>query len=201
MADAGIALAEGSAVGGAIVAKDGVKVTSRTGMGGYTRITASAVQWTEVGDTLPGQPIYDTVVPFFRSPTSLTDITIVGGRSFWVDATVDVAGVTDVAGAVFNAQVRSPSPSGTLLAQMTYEVTGPLTVRFRLSPYQTQMATAVTLTRGVWDAEMRLNGVEYTVVPESKVTLIQGVSQGDGSYPDPAAMSTGEAYNAMVVVS
>lgn len=199
--DTTAASADSVAIGAAVIAKGGVQIAGRTGMAGYTRITTSTVQWTEVGDTLPGQPIYDTVMPFFFSPASQTAVTITGGRSFWVDVTVAVTGVTNVAGATFNAQVRAPSPSGTLLAQMSYEITGPLTVRFRLSPYQTQAATAITLTGGVWDAEMLLNGMEYTVVPRSKVTLIQGVSQGDGCYPDALCLSSGVALGALVVIS
>lgn len=192
------ATASAVAIGAAIVAKDGVKVTGRSGWGGYTRITGSTVQWTEVGDTLPGQPIYDTAVPFFASPSSLTDITIVGGRTF--DVTMAITAVPSVMGGTIQAQVRADTPYGQVLATMHAETVDATHVRFWLSPYETQHATAYGFTRAVWDAEVRLNGTEVTIVPQSVVTLIQGVTQLDGAYPDPVP-AIGRAFDALVEVA
>jgi hypothetical protein len=200
-ADAELASAAGTAVGAAVVAKAGIKVSSRGGLGGYNRISGSTVQWVEVGDTLPGQPIYDVAVPFFPSPTSKTDITIFGGRSFSHVVTVDIEGVTDITQAVFAAQVRANNPFGHMLATMDYQITGPLTVEFLLNPQQTQSATAAGIRHGVWDAEMHLNGVEVTIVPQSKVTLVQGVSQADDAYPCLGGRAAGVAFNAEVLVA
>ena len=192
------ATASAVAIGAAIVAKDGVKVTGRSGWGGYTRITGSTVQWTEVGDTLPGQPIYDTAVPFFVSPSSLTDITIVGGRTF--DVTLAITAVPSVVGGTILSQVRADTPYGQVLATMHAETVDATHVRFWLSPYETQYATSFGNLKAVWDAEVRLNGTEVTIVPQSNVTLIQGVTQLDGAYPDPVPAS-GEAFDALVEVA
>jgi hypothetical protein len=195
--DTTTATASAVAIGASIVAKDGVKVTGRSGWGGYTRITGSTVQWTEVGDTLPGQPIYDTAVPFFVSPTSLTDITIVGGRTF--DVTMEITAVPSLTGGTIVAQVRADAPYGMLLATMHAETVDATHVRFWLSPYETQYATGHGFYKGVWDAEIRLNGAEVTIVPQSKVTLVQGVTQLDGFYPDPVP-ALGVAFDARVEV-
>jgi hypothetical protein len=192
------ATASAVAIGAAVVAKDGYKVTGRTGWGGYTRIQSSTVQWTEVGDTLPGQPVYDTPVPFYVSPSSLTAITIVGGRTF--DVIMTITSVPSLVGGEIVAQVRSDNQYGMLLATMHAEIMDATHVRFWLSPYETQVATSYGTTRGVWDAEIRQNGTEITIIPQSRVTLQQGVTQLDGSYPIPT-YGTGYAYNAAVVTS
>lgn len=194
--DATHATASAVAIGAAVVAKDGYKVTGRTGWGGYTRIQSSTIQWTEVGDTLPGQPIYDTPVPFYVSPVSLTDITIVGGRTF--DVTMTITAVPSLIGGEIVAQVRADNQYGMVLASMHAETVDATHVRFWLSPYETQVATSYGNTRGVWDAEIRLNGAEVTIIPQSRVSLQQGVTQLDGSYPLPTT-GNAYAYNAVVV--
>lgn len=194
--DAASATASAVAIGAAVVAKDGYKVTGRAGWGGYTRIQNSTIQWTEVGAPLPGQPIYDTPVPFYVSPSSLTDITIIGGRTF--DVTMTVTAVQSLLGGEVVSQVRADNQYGTALATMHAEVVDATHVRFWLSPYETQVATSFGIIRGVWDAEMRLNGAEVTIIPQSRVTLQQGVTQLDGSYPLPTTGS-GNAYDAAVI--
>ena len=199
-AAAGTAAATASAIPAAVISRNGVRIASRAPWGGYTRISGTTSQLTEVGDTMPGQPIYDTVVPFFSSSfTSLTDITVVGGRSFSVDVTAP-ADMPSLIGATLSAQMRE-TPNGRLLAQFHGEVLSATTARFTLNAKQTQEACAVGLSRAVWDAEALISSLEYTLVPNSRVTLVQGVTHVNGSYPDDSARSDGRAYDASVVVS
>ena len=201
-AAAGTATATASAIPAAVITANGTKVASRTGWGGYTRISGSTVSWMEVGDTMPGQPIYDSVVPFFSpSSTSLTDITIVGGRTFDMTYTVPASlGIADLTGGTVHAQVRE-SANGRLLATFWCQVIAADQVRFLLSPTHTQAACPPGLKHAVWDAEVLLDSVEYTLIPTSAVTLVPGVTHVNGSYPEDSARSDGRAYDAMVVVS
>lgn len=151
---------------------------------------------------MPGQPIYDTVVPFFSaSSTRLTDLAVVGGRTLTFDYVVPVDyALPSLVGCAVSAQIRD-TPTGTLLAQFHCEVTGATTVTFSLNPKQTQDACASGLTRAYWDAEVLVDGVEYGLVPLSRVTLQQGVTHINGSYPEDSARADAFALNASVVVS
>lgn len=149
---------------------------------------------------MPGQPIYDTVVPFFSpSFTSLTDVTVVGGRTFSVEVTAP-ADLPSLIGATLSAQMRE-SANGRLLATFHGEVLSATTAMFSLNAKQTQEAANTGVSHAVWDAEALINSVEYTLVPVSKVKLVAGVTHVNGSYPDDSARSDGRAYDASVVVS
>jgi hypothetical protein len=197
-----LAFGSGTAYNPSILVREGYRVGTRSGMGGFPRITTTTVQWIEVGDPMPGQPIYDTAVPFTPLNTSQqTAITITGGRTYTHDVTVSLAGgPTNITGATFLSQIRT-SRNGVGIAQFQWEIIDAPNgkVRLWLSPIQTR-AAAQASEIGVWDLEMRIGGREYTVIPESPVTLRLGVSQGDYLYPS-LAYAIGEAFNAALEVA
>ena len=170
------------AFGAAVVVAEGVKPAFRVWMDGHNRIATSTVLWAEGGDGLPGQPTYD-VIPTFAPPVVTLEqpLTITGGRSFIYELVVTLESeVVDVTGAHFVAQIR-PSRSAVLALQFTCETINATggEVRLSLTPVQTQWL-ATQLTSGVWDMEIHtVDGYEWTVVPESKVTVTMGVSQGE----------------------
>jgi len=194
------ALASAEAMTAAVVARDGIQIASPGGLGGYTRITASARMWTEVGESVPDQPVYDTVLPFAPRARGVS-LTIIGGRTFEKTVPVtDADGLpVDITTARFISQIRSRS--GLVLASFTPIVLdGPAgSLKLVLTAYETQVAAGMA-TSGVWDVEMHLNGQELTVVPVGKVTLVMGVSQGITATVHEVVAGVCEAFPATVVV-
>lgn len=186
------------AIGAAVVAREGVQVTSRGSAGGYTRITTSALQWTEVGDILPGQPIYNTMIPFVAKAPGTVPLDLIGGRTYEHFLTVLRGGQpVDISHARFISQIRSRS--GELLANFTPILLDPVvgSLKLTLTAYETESAARLS-SSGRWDVEMHLDGKEVTVVPVSPVSLRMGVSQAK-TLPASAPIGVGQAFHASVV--
>lgn len=195
-----VALSTGHAYGAATVIDEGQQTTARITMGGYARISNTTQMLAEEGEWMPSAIRYDTMIPFLPPlvPVLTTEsILIRGGRDFILDLTVyDDAGlVQDITGAIFIAQVKRRRYSKYAVVQMSYEIldgpTGKL--RLRLTPDQTSFLVRCTL-RGVWDLEMQLNGIESTVIAESQVRVLPGISQGT-MVQSQSALGTGVANN------
>lgn len=159
----------------------------RTGQGGYARITGTTAVWNEVGDELPGQPTYDNALSFYPPPSGAAllgpqPIYVRGGRDFAFPYVVrDSDGeVMDITGATFVAQIKRSRYHRYIYVEFSYEIgdaeAGEVT--FKLGPEQTT-EMALWIHKGVWDAEMILDGIEYTVIPESDVTVHPAISQED----------------------
>lgn len=179
--DAQSAVGTGLAYGAAIVVVEGTKTAFRGGQGGYSRITASTVMWVEEGDTMPGQPLYSTLIPFYTAtPTTDYSINVIGGRDFVKDVYVSLSGVAvDITSAFFMAQIRRGRYSRFALAGMSYDIVdGPAGhVRLRMNPDQT-WALSLKAKTAVWDLEMTLANREYTIIHESHVEINPGISRG-----------------------
>jgi hypothetical protein len=78
------------------------------------------------------------------------------------------------------AQIKRSRYHRYIYAEFGYEIGDPLLgeVTFTLTPEQ-NAEMALWIHSGVWDAEMILDGVEYTVIPESVVTIDPAISQED----------------------
>jgi hypothetical protein len=109
--------------------------------------------------------------------------------------------VQDITNAVFVAQIRQSKYHVDHLAQFQWTVTNGPTGQLMLTLLPDQTWTVSTLVNAaVWDVEMLLNGNQYTVVPESKVSVTPGISQSELSLAYPAT-ATGVADNATTVNS
>jgi hypothetical protein len=182
--DVELATSTGQAFGAALVINEGQQTLIRIGFGGYARIRNSTQLWAEEGEQMPGIVRYDTMIPFLPlSPVVLRtqDILVRGGRDFFIDVTVydDNGDIVDITNATFIAQIRRYRYAKYSLVQMGFEITdGPGgIVRLHLDPIQTSFLVRC-MARGVWDVEMQKDGIESTVIPESKVRVLPGISQG-----------------------
>lgn len=196
--DTEVAISTGHAYGAALVIDEGQQTLTRTLMGGYARINNTTPMFAEEGESMPSAIRYDTMISFLPpAPPVMTTqpILVRGGRDFILDLIVydDLGAVQDITGAIFIAQIKRRRYSKYAVAQMTYEIIdGPTgRLRLRLTPDQTSLLVRCTF-RGVWDLEMQLNGIESTVIAESFVRVLPGISQGT-MVQSQAALSTGVA--------
>lgn len=200
--DAQSATSTGHAYGAALVINEGQQTAFRTMFGGYARITGSTQLWSERGEMMPGVARYDRLIPFFPpvmvdQATTVHPILIRGGRDFILDLIIydDDGLVRNITGAVFIAQVRKYRYAKYSVAQMGYEIVDAPNglLRLRLTPDVTSQMVRCMMV-GVWDLEMQLGGVESTVIPESRVRVLPGISQGT-LVSGQTAMGVGVANN------
>lgn len=173
--------------GAAVLAQTGIRVAFRSGVDGYNRIATTTSVFSEGSDILLGQPRYDAI-PLFTSPNYYGDampLGIIGGRTFILDIIVTLNDeVQDITNASFTAQIKANRKATTVLGDFDYEVLdGPTgSLRLTLSPDETHWM-ASQITQGVWDLEITTNsGDSFTVIPESRVTVRQGVSHLSDEY-------------------
>lgn len=183
--DTELASGTGEAFGAATIIDQAQQTLFRVAGGGYARISTATQLWGDEGETMPGIDRHNTMIPFLPTGYSTSDgsefdILVRGGRSFIKDIYVSTNGVaTDISDAEFVSQIRkfeyAKYPVVQFICTIIDGPTGHL--RIKLTPEQTDYMAHV-MFHGVWDLEMQLDGEEYTVVPQSKVEVEPGISQG-----------------------